>query len=167
MISLMPFIGQNLGAGKPERAEESVKKASYAGILFMVFFAAVWFFAPLALFSPFTSDPQILSTGAAYFRIISLGYVFLGLNFILGGAMQAAGRTDLQLTVNFTRWVFIIAFAYAFSAMFGLEGVWMGFPVGNLVGFLIAFAFIKSGYWLKRWREKPDVVRDSAEISPV
>jgi putative MATE family efflux protein len=156
MVAVMPFVGQNLGAGKLDRAKEGMKKAGYAAALFMLFFASVWFLAPEVLFSPFTSDPAIISIGSGYFRVISLGYVFLGLNFVLGGALQAAGRTDLQLIINMTRWILVIVLAFTLTPILGINGVWTGFPVGNLVGFFIALGFIKSGYWLKRWRIKDE-----------
>ncbi|MFH1237462.1 MAG: MATE family efflux transporter [Candidatus Aenigmatarchaeota archaeon] len=153
MIALIPFVGQNLGAEKPDRAREGVKLASYATILFMLFFSAVWFLTPESLFIPFTSDPAILATGAMYFRIIALGYVFMGLNFVLGGALQAAGRTDLQLIINITRWVVVISLAYFFASFMGLDGVWLGFPIGNFAGFLLAYSLFRSGYWLKNRRK--------------
>lgn len=153
MIALIPFVGQNLGAEKPDRAREGVKKAAYATILFMLFFSAVWFLTPELLFAPFTKDPAILATGAMYFRIIALGYVFMGLNFVLGGALQAAGRTDLQLVINITRWVVVISLAYFFASFMGLDGVWLGFPIGNFAGFLLAYSLFRSGYWLKNRRK--------------
>lgn len=151
--AVIPFVGQNLGGGEAHRAEKSVSYASYAVISFMLLFSAVWFFLPEWLFSPFTSDPQVLSVGADYFRIVAFGYVFLGLNFILGSALQAAGRTDYQLLVNAIRWVFTIIIAYALMNIIGINGIWVGFPLGNFIGFLIALAFLKSGLWLRRWRE--------------
>ncbi|MCX6817778.1 MAG: MATE family efflux transporter [Candidatus Aenigmarchaeota archaeon] len=153
MIALIPFVGQNLGAEKPDRAHEGVKKASYATILFMLFFSAIWFFSPEMLFAPFTNDPAILATGAMYFRIIALGYVFMGLNFVLGGALQAAGRTDLQLVINITRWIVVISMSYFFASFMGLDGVWLGFPIGNFAGFLLAYVLFKSGYWLRHRRK--------------
>jgi Na+-driven multidrug efflux pump len=79
--------------------------------------------------------------------------VFLGLNFVLGSAFQGAGRTGLQLLVNFVRWSGILITSYALLSVMGITGIWIGFPVGNLMGFLAAFAILKSGIWLKGWHQ--------------
>jgi len=152
LSALIPFIGQNLGAGKIDRAERATSLASYAVIVFMLFFSALWFFFPDIIYSPFTSDPQVLQTGTGYLRIISFGYVFMGLNFILGAAFQAAGRTGLQLFVNATRWFMVIGVAYILIANLGIEGIWIGFPMGNFASFLLSIVIFKSGLWLRGWR---------------
>ncbi|MBN2331072.1 MAG: MATE family efflux transporter [Candidatus Aenigmarchaeota archaeon] len=154
--ALIPFIGQNLGAGRQDRARRATTLSCYAVILFMLVFTAMWFFVPRLIFSPFTSDAAILDIGEGYFRIISFGYVFLGLSFILGAAFQAAGRTGLQLWVNGLRWALAIGIAYSLVSGFGLDGVWAGFPLGNFFAFLVAFVVLKSGYWLHGWEEKKD-----------
>lgn len=152
--AVIPFVGQNLGAGKIRRAEKSVAFASYATTIFMLLFTFVWFFFPEYIYSPFTSDPAVLSVGIDYFRIISFGYVFLGLNFIISSGFQAAGRTTLQMFVNGIRWVFILSISYFLVDQFGLIGIWMGFPIGNLIGFLIFFVLYRSRFWVKKWIEK-------------
>jgi len=150
---LIPFVGQNLGAGKPERAKRAVTIASYGAILFMFLFSLVWIFLPAFLYYPFTSDTEVISIGVQYFQIIAFGYVFLGLNFVLGSAFQGAGRTGLQLLVNFVRWVGILAASFLLLGLIGINGIWMGFPVGNLMGFIVAFAILRSGIWLKGWHK--------------
>jgi putative MATE family efflux protein len=150
---LIPFVGQNLGAKKPERAKRAVTIASYGAVLFMSLFSLVWFFLPAFLYYPFTSDPEVIGIGIRYFQIIAFGYVFLGLNFVLGSAFQGAGRTGLQLLVNFVRWSGILITSYALLSVMGITGIWIGFPVGNLMGFLAAFAILKSGIWLKGWHQ--------------
>jgi putative MATE family efflux protein len=151
LSALIPFIGQNLGAGRTDRAIRATSIASYAVILFMLVFSALWFFVPQAIYSPFTSDPNVLRIGSSYFRIISFGYVFLGLSFILGAAFQAAGKTTLQMLINAARWLFTIVLAYLLVSGYGIEGIWIGFPIGNLAAFLISLVILKSGFWLKGW----------------
>ena len=149
--ALIPFVGQNLGAGKLGRARKATVLASCSVIMFMVIFTLLWFFVPEVIYSPFSSDPNVLRIGSEYFRIISVGYVFLGLGFVLGGAFQAAGRTGIQLIVNLLRWVVSIGVAYILVSGMGLNGVWIGFPLGNLAAFVLAYAIFKSGYWLRGW----------------
>jgi len=92
---LIPFVGQNLGAGRADRAKRATTLSCYAVILFMLVFNALWFFFPRMIFSPFTSDAMVLDIGESYFRIISFGYVFLGMAFILGAAFQAGDENPM------------------------------------------------------------------------
>ena len=56
--------------------------------------------------------------------------------------------------MNFVRWSGILVTSYALVAIIGITGIWIGFPVGNLMGFLVAFAILKSGMWLKGWHKE-------------
>jgi len=117
---------------------------------------ALWYFAPEILYAPFSTDAIVLSTGADYLRIISFGYLFLGLVFVTGAAFQAAGRTTLQMLINMFRWSVIVAGAYLISSVHGITGIWWGFPLGNFLGFLVFFAFLRSGFWLRKWEKGSD-----------
>jgi len=154
--AVIPFVGQNLGANRISRAKESISLASYSVIAFMCLFWLVWFFLPEIVYSPFTSDPDVLLIGSGYLKIISFGYIFMGLNFIMGAAFQGAGRTDLQLAVNLIRWISVISVAYFLVGILGMNGIWTGFPIGNFAGFLIAFTILKTGFWLRGWKGKGD-----------
>ncbi len=156
--AVIPFIGQNLGARRPERAKKAASAATLSAFAFMAFFSLLWFFIPQLIYSPFTSDPEVLGIGAGYFQIIAFGYVFLGMNFIIGSAFQGAGRTDLQLLMTLVRWAIVVGVAYAFVGAFGLSGIWMGFPIGNFISFLVSFSILKSGFWLRdrqKTKERP------------
>jgi putative MATE family efflux protein len=150
--AVIPFIGQNLGAGKMDRVRRCVALTSYAVLGFMGLFSLLWYFVPDVLFSPFSTDPEVLAIGADYFRIISLAYVFLGMDFIIGSAFQAAGRTTLQMLINLFRWAITVFTAYALVGSLGINGIWWGFPAGNFIGFLAFLAFLKSGFWLRKWK---------------
>jgi putative MATE family efflux protein len=153
-LATVPIIGQNLGAGRIDRAKKVVSAASLAVIINMLFFSVVWFFVPEAVYSPFTSDLEIIGIGAGYFRIIAFGYVFLGLNILLASAFRGAGRTTVDLAVSGVRWIMVIVIAYSLVKGIGLQGIWIGFPVGNFLAFLISIAILKSGFWLKKWTAK-------------
>ncbi len=151
--ALIPFIGQNLGAGKMDRVNRAVSLTSYVVFAFMLVIMALWYFAPQFLFAPFTSDPEVLSIGTDYFMIISFGYMFLGLDFVIGSAFQAAGRTTLQMLLNLFRWGVTVFVAYALVGGMGMNGIWWGFPIGNVIGFIAFFSFLKSGFWLRKWKK--------------
>ncbi|MCK4714243.1 MAG: polysaccharide biosynthesis C-terminal domain-containing protein, partial [Candidatus Aenigmarchaeota archaeon] len=142
------------GAGKIDRVNRSVTLTAYVVIACMAFFTVLWDLGPELLYSPFTSDPQVMSIGVDYLKIIAIGYIFLGLDFVFGSAFQAAGRTTLQMILNMFRWAITVLIAYVLVGSMGLSGIWWGFPIGNFIGFLAFFAFLKSGFWLRKWKRK-------------
>ncbi len=152
--ALIPFVGQNIGAGKMERAGRGVTLASYVVLALMLLITAFWYFVPDVLYAPFTSDPTVMSIGVDFFMLVASGYPFLGLGIIIGAAFQAAGRTTLQMVINLFRWIAIIVMAYVLVDPMGINGIWIGFPLGHFVGFVAFFLFLKSGFWLNELEAK-------------
>jgi putative MATE family efflux protein len=70
------LVGQNLGAGKPERAEQSVWKAAFYNMLFLLSVSIVFFTFARPLMSFFTDVPTVIDAGVLSLRIICVGYVF-------------------------------------------------------------------------------------------
>ncbi len=155
--AVIPMVGQNLGAGNLKRARKTSVTATYAVIAFMAVFSLLWFFIPEIIFSPFSSDPDVLLIGAHYLQTIAFGYIFFGLLVIISGAFQGAGKTNLSLYVNLIRWIFVIGIAYALVTGMGLTGIWLGFPIGNLLGAILAVILFWSGLWLKGWKSNGKV----------
>lgn len=151
--AVIPFIGQNLGADSIRRAKKSITLASFAAAVFMLLFTSVWLLFPQILYSVFSSDPKVLSIGSSYLQIIAAGYVFMGLSFVLNAAFQGSGHTKLQLFVNGSRWIIIVLTAVIMVSVMGLNGIWMGFPIGNFLSFVVAFFIYRMGFWLKGFKE--------------
>lgn len=151
-FALVPIVGQNLGAGKVDRARKATRQASIIGFLIMGAFAGVWYFLPEILYAPFTTDPEVLMIGVEYLRIVAVGYLFIGFNTILGSAFRGAGRTDLDFVLTATRWISIITVSMVLVGGYGLVGIWIGFPVGNFMTSMVSIVLYKSGFWLRGWK---------------
>jgi len=151
--AFIPFVGQNLGAGKIGRVKEGLKLCSYAVVIFLLLFSLIMFFLPHYIYSPFSSDSEVIRIGSDYLRFVAFGYVFLGLHFIFGAAFQAAGKTIMQLWLSLVRWAFTIALAYFLIMSMGLNGVWLSLPLGNFLTLILSATVLKSGYWLRGWVE--------------
>jgi len=158
--ALIPFAGQNLGAGAIKRARDATMFAVGVITAIMIVVGVFFFFIPELIFSPFTTSAEVIATGGQYLRIVALGYVFLGIELVFGGIFQGAGRTDLQLGVNLIRWIFIVLGAFILMNAIGIEGIWWGFPIGNFAAFAVAGIIYKSGVWLKGW--KRDSIQEQA-----
>lgn len=94
------FVGQNLGANRPDRARASGYYAAlYAALMMLGLALAYLAFGP-AIVSFFGSHPDVLRIGNSYIETVALSYVGLGIGIVLGSAIQGAGATKLTLRVD-------------------------------------------------------------------
>ena len=107
------LVGQNLGAGKPERAETAVWRT---GLYNMIFLGAVGVF--FVLFAEpvvrlFTHDPSVVPLGATCLRILSYGNIGYAYGMVMLQAFNGAGDTVTPTIVNFFGfWLLEIPLAY-------------------------------------------------------
>ncbi len=94
------LVGQNLGAGKPERA----RKTLAWGVLIVFFInlamAAVFMLFPEQLVRIFNSDREFVNTAVTWVRIASIGYVFLGVGQVYMQSYNTAGDTLVPMLVT-------------------------------------------------------------------
>src|SRR5213076_1930926 len=72
------LVGQNLGAGKPQRAESSVYRTGFYNMLYLAGISIVFLLFANPLASVFTNEAEVLRTAVACLRIIAIGYVSYG-----------------------------------------------------------------------------------------
>jgi len=117
-----PVAGQNVGAGKPERARETFAKAGMIGSTLMIVltvmcqFRAEWFLLPFA-----SADPEVMRVGGEFLQIISLNFVASGIIFTCSGMFQALGNTLPSLLSSASRLVTFMAPALWLSRRPGFE----------------------------------------------
>jgi Na+-driven multidrug efflux pump len=107
------LVGQNLGAKKPERAEQAVWRTGLYNMLFLgslgVFF--VFFAEPIVRL--FTHDPAVVPLAATCLRIVSYGNIGYAYAMVMLQAFNGAGDTVTPTIVNFFGfWLLEIPLAY-------------------------------------------------------
>ena len=144
------LVGQNLGAGLPDRAERSVWQAARYNILFMsVLGAALLVFAPLIV-RGFSDDPEILRYGSNCLRILGLGYPAYAAGMILIQALNGAGDTRTPTVMNLVCfWLLQIPLAYWLATSLGLgpNGVFAAIVVSETLLTALAVIMFRRGRW--------------------
>jgi Na+-driven multidrug efflux pump len=144
------LVGQNLGARKPERAEQSVWRAGIYNMIFLglVALAFVGFARPLV--SLFTSDPAVIPLAAMALRIISYGYVFYAWGMVIVQSFNGAGDTNTPTLISIAgNWVicFPLAWFLAFKLALGPAGVFLSIAIAASVMAVIAIVVFRQGKW--------------------
>ena len=144
------LVGQNLGAGKPERSEKAVWTAvkynvcvqTLIGILFVIFAENIA--------GIFTSEPEVLAFAAQALRIIAFGFFFYAVGMVLETAFNGAGDTWTPTLMNlFVFWLFEIPLAYILAYNFGLgpQGAFWAITIAFSMLAVVATIVFRQGKW--------------------
>lgn len=147
------LVGQNLGAGKPDRAERSAWLTGLYNMVFLGCIAVLFLVFGEAIIGLFSQDPGVLSIGVECLRIISYGYVFYALGMVLVQAFNGAGDTTTPSLINFfCYWLFQIPLAYwlAVSSGMGPNGVFWAIAIAETMITVAGASLFRLGRWKKR-----------------
>jgi putative MATE family efflux protein len=116
--ALATVIGQNLGAGKIERAVLSVKKAAILIMSIMTTGCATLFFFGSTLTRFFINDPEVITIGIRMFRVTSMASLIFGIVFLFFGVFNGSGHTKPNMILNIVRlWGLRIPFVLMLSGL--------------------------------------------------
>ena len=144
------LVGQNLGAEKPDRAEQSVRRIAKYNIIYMVSVAVILLVFANPLIRVFTADPEVIAYGVDCLRLISLGNGFFAIGMILIQAFNGAGDTKTPTKVNFVcYWLLQIPLAYTLAKIlaFGPQGVFISVVAAQAFFAWIGWKLFTRGDW--------------------
>lgn len=144
------FVGQNLGAGHPERAKASGWYAAWYNAAMMVLLALAYRVYGESIIGFFDHNPVVVSFGLGYVAVVGWSYVGLGIGIVLGAAIQGAGATRLTLGLD-SLVVFGLQLPAAWLVVFGFHGdiahLWQVIAATYVAFALVyAFAYRRGGF---------------------
>ena len=145
------LVGQNLGAGKPERAV----RGAWLSVLFFgafVFLVSCLFIAvPRVVIGIFNQNPAVLEHGAMFLYFFVPSLFLLDLSVILGRAIDGAGDTRATMIISAIALLCIgIPLALIFSRLWGINGVWAALIGSNAIQGLGVTIWFRMGRWKKK-----------------
>ena len=144
------LVGQNLGAGQPERAETSVWRSAFFNMLFLFSVSLIYFLGAPPILGLFNDDPEVLRAGILSIRIISAGYIFFAYGMVLSQAFNGAGDTRTPTIINFfCFWLLEIPLAYllAVNLEWELAGVCAAIAISETVMAIVCILVFRRGKW--------------------
>lgn len=125
-FSASPIAGQNLAAGRPERAREAFMESIKLSTMLMLVSMAIAKFRPEWLVGAFASDPETIAVAAMFLRIISWNFIASGILFTCSGMFQAMGNTVPTVIASAVRLTLfaVPAFWVASRPGFHLDQLW-------------------------------------------
>ena len=162
MIIMMPafaiggavatMVGQNLGAGRPQRARRAAWLGTGVDAAFMAVAALVLALAAPTIIRVFNADPEVVSIGSRYLRIVSPFYVFSALGIVLGRALNGAGDTIGPMVITIVcLWGLQAPLALWFAQLWqpATQGIWWAMSATMTLQALLTAAWFETGRWMK------------------
>lgn len=144
------LVGQNLGAGLPDRAEQSVWRVGRYNVIFMVSVALIFIAFAESVIGFFSQDPEVIASGVSCLRFLSYGYGFYGLGMVLVQAFNGAGDTMTPTKINvFCYWMLQIPLAFLLANFFalGATGVYVAITVAESMLAVVGYLLFRQGKW--------------------
>jgi len=153
------FVGQNIGAGKIQRA----KKGINISLALSVAFTAI-LLIPLIIFAEpaimlFNSEPDVIYYGTLYMRLVSPFYILTCINQVYAGALRGSGDTRAPMIIMLGSFVlFRQVYLYTVSHIFrnNFYPILFAYPAGWAVCSIVLYVY----YRKSNWEHKSIVIRN-------
>ncbi|HOD65791.1 MAG TPA: MATE family efflux transporter [candidate division Zixibacteria bacterium] len=151
-VAASTMVGQNLGAGKPDRAARCAWGATGIAVAVTLAVAVVFVSLPRAIASVFTDDPEVLRMAADYLVILGLSQFTMAVEIVLEGAFSGSGDTLPPMLVSVPGSLARIPLAYllAFTLGWGINGVWWTLTITTTVKALVLAYWFSRGRWKRK-----------------
>jgi putative MATE family efflux protein len=131
------LVGQNLGAGRPDRSEQAVWRASFYNLLFLGSAGVLFVVFGETIVRGFTQEPAVVAYGSGALRIISAGFLFYAYGMVVTQSFNGAGDTRTPTLINLAcYWLWEIPLAWVLAKPLGLG------PTGVFIAILVAFSTV-------------------------
>ena len=144
------LVGQNLGAGNPDRAEKSAWLAARYNGFFMIGVGVAMLILAPGIANLFSDDPVVVQYTTSCLRILGLGCPMYAIGMIVTQALNGAGDTVTPTLLNIACfWVLQVPLAYwlATSMQGGPNGVFWSIVISESLLTVLCVIVFKRGNW--------------------
>lgn len=143
--------GQNLGAGKPDRAAGAVHVAAGIGLAGATFIGAFFFFFPRQLLAVFgMNEPVVVEIGTELLRVLSVSGIFIAVALTYTGGLQGTGDTRSPLYISIVSQIVVplgICFVIQQTGTLESLDIWIAILIGHAIRCLLSVVRFKQGKW--------------------
>ena len=144
---MRPILSYNYGAKEKIRMNQTIK-VSLLCISSIFLCGTLYFFCfPQSLLSLFDANDTMLKMGMTGLRILSLSFILSSFGILMSGVFESLGLGKYSLIISLLRqFLIIIPLSLILLPNFGINSVWMTFPIAELIASLFAFYFYLKKY---------------------
>jgi putative MATE family efflux protein len=145
------IAGQNLGAGRPERAEKAVHIAARYGLAGAAFVGIFFLFFPRQLLAIFgMHEPAVVEIGVQLLRVLSVSGLLVAVALTYTGGLQGTGDTKSPLYISIVSQIIVplgICFVIQQTGTLDSIDIWIAILVGHATRCGLSVARFSQGKW--------------------
>ena len=143
--------GQNLGAGKPERADAAVHVAARFGFAGAAFLGIFYFFFPRQLLAIFgMHDPEVVQLGVELLRVLSVSGLLIAVALTYTGGLQGTGDTRSPLYISIVSQIIVplgTCFVIKHTGTLDPIDIWLAILAGHATRCVLSVVRFRQGKW--------------------
>ncbi|MBO4917383.1 MAG: MATE family efflux transporter [Bacteroidales bacterium] len=140
---LQPIAGYNYGARQYSRVKEVFILTAKWEVLATTLCFLVSEFIPTQAVSLFTNDPELIGMAARGLKTMNVGFALVGFGMVSGNLFQCLGMVKKSIFLSLTRQlIFLLPFIYTLPLWYGDKGVWMSFPISDILNIIVSAILI-------------------------
>lgn len=145
--SVISIVSYNYGAGKIKRLLKTVKVANIYAFSIMLAGFVLCQILPSQILKIFDASDNMLAIGVPALRIISFSFLIAPFSIVSSGTFQALGKGTFSLIISLIRQLIVILpLSYLLSRVMGMKGVWIAFPIAEIVAGILTTIYLRKLY---------------------
>ncbi len=147
--ALSAFAGQNIGAGRIDRAKAGLKAAAVIMLVFSLIMLPVMYFGGEYIMLLFTKKEfyEVVTTGVRAIHITCFFYSAVGMIFVTRNFLSGVGDINVPMIMGFTEVVCRITFVILLTSWIGFTGIWWATGLNWFLTALVGIFRVLSGKW--------------------
>ena len=144
---VISIVSYNYGAGKIKRLLKTVKVANIYAFSIMLAGFVLCQVLPSQILKIFDASDNMLAIGVPALRIISFSFLIAPFSIVSSGTFQALGKGTFSLIISLIRQLIVILpLSYLLSRVMGMKGVWVAFPIAEIVAGILTIIYLRKLY---------------------
>lgn len=145
--SVISIVSYNYGSGKIKRLLKTVKVANIYAFSIMLAGFVLCQILPVQILKIFDASDNMLAIGVPALRIISFSFLIAPFSIVSSGTFQALGKGTFSLIISLIRQLIVILpLSYLLSRIMGMKGVWVAFPIAEIVAGILTIIYLRKLY---------------------
>jgi MATE family multidrug resistance protein len=172
-IGATAVVARNVGAGRPEQADVTLRSAQMLALVWGVAMAAVFFVGAAPMLRIMGAEPKALDAGVLYMQAAAFGIPFYTLLYTSNACLQGAGDTRtpmlIMLVVNVVNGVvaYVLINGPGPFPEYGVRGSGLGYLAAALAGAFLVLGFLTRGKGVLRLSPSKALSMERAETDRI
>lgn len=156
---MQPILGYNFGAGLIHRLRRTYGIATVVATMMCTAGCIVGMMYPQIIARIFTTDTELIEQTDFGLRIATSAFFVVGFQIVTSNFFQSIGLAGQAIILSLSRQViFLIPLLIVLPDIYGLRGVWISFPISDLLATIITAIFIIHRFRIIKKQQSGEIV---------